>query len=286
MKLKLANKVSYKGGNVDCGLIADTNQHDIRQMKPLETTYIWAILERPNDGDLYIIQHEEGLSPQFFRDYIHSFEGLNINKLHNDKKYIYTFENTLTSLEPIIEPTVKKPEGINVIQLDDEMNVDLNGYSEQSAKEQNKPEVEKTPITEYVVEEQRESTPLDFTQPYFTSQTCSEANMIEAVALSKVLWSKKMTEPFMVESASGEQVKGRAGDFLMLTQEKNVFIEPKETFGYLYEYKREGISKMIGKQANSYSLNTEVVEYIDFLEKENTRLRTDLYIKENPTQNY
>jgi len=99
--------------------------------------------------------------------------------------------------------------------------------------------------------------------------------MMDTVALPKVIKSLKMTEPFTIETISGEIESGRGGDYLLLVNSETVMIYPKELFEYNFGYLNSLPTKQISEE-NIYQLPEEVSTYINELEELNKELRGKL----------
>lgn len=285
LKLKLAEAVKYKGGIVVTGIKEGTTNELIeRKTRPSSLTYIWKIIPTPNDdqSDIYIIQHIDGLFIDFFEhqkpyfgettnwEYLKKQNWTNPETNQKEPmRFLYCFEEDLESLnpvkeepvkeEPIAEPSVNEEE-------EEEFEVDVQF-------KKNKQEIEQ------VVQQEINQKIDSINHPHFTSQTCPTNAMIELFPKSKPLYGRKMTEPFTVELASGKIIQGRGGDYLLKTQHNTVFIEPKETYDFMYQNKPNVTFKKLGKDQINYQLEQEVADYITLLEQDNEKYRIEKYLK-------
>jgi len=304
MELKFGEKVSYKGGLIKFNNLPDNTHEEPLKLAPISGTYVWKIIKGESNS-WYLIQHDSGLNIESLK-YIHKdLEGVDLSSLHQERLHIFVESHDLVSLENHQEeveediPSDSKEETVadQITTLEeaatpypnklDEISVH-DDLSEESLVDLN--DSEKEPIENFILNEDENITEeveqvfdinkpnigLDY--PHYTTQTCSSVGMVETVALDKLLWSKKIPEPFTVELPSGCFQEARGGDYLMLTQEKTIFIEPKETFALKYENKQDVTTKKIGTKGVVYILQTEVADYMSWLESQNKTLRDELYL--------
>ena len=274
MEFNLSEAVKYKGSTIQMGFKEGTDEPRNIEYKPINMTFIWKKININNEFILYLIQHEDGETKDWFNKYKASFGETNFDNLHKDKTYIYVTEKDLISLDR--PEATKKEEDIPVEEEDIPM------------EEEDIPTQEEDVFVKSTVNEEYNKSIYDGLEemagvnyPHYTTHNCSPELMVETIPLIKVYHSRKMTEPFTIEVASGEKEKARAGDFLMLSPEGDVFIEPKETFSDKYQIKQDVPTIVLGKknELKTYILDPKVDEYIKWLEKENENLRTNLYLK-------
>ena len=258
--LKPGEKVKYKGGVVNFG--------EQRTLTPIET-YIWKHLNY-GDRNLYIIQHNEGEIADFF---IHntvsfgptaSFADLKkmVEKSGNPTlKFAYVWEEELISLtikQPIIE---EKKEEEPLMQIDD--------YLEETEST----EKEKTPAPE-------NKKPINL----FTSGNVIVSNMNLATPKPQKIYFLKMQEEFQVQKPNGITEIGNAGDYLLCSFGKKLSIASEEEFNEKYQINKNLVTKIIGKEGEEFLLNPKVANYIDFIEKQEMKLREELYLKRKQEQ--
>jgi len=276
MDIKIGSKVQYRGGNVIFGIKQGTDQPLIVPMHPIDGvynpnvkfTYVWQIIPSVNDGNLYIIGHHLGVQKEFFKLNKEVFGDVDVSGLTANGRYIYVSEQEIR----LYEETMGESNSVSKENKEESNSVDDETFEE----EQQFAEVEK----KIDIEKQSAKEPINYgtEKPYFTSRTCPLGIMMETVALPKVLKSIKMSEPFTIESSSGGVENGRGGDYLFLTPENKLFIEPKELFSDKYQLLNTVEVKKIGKDGASYTLPNKVSEYITFLENENIELRCKLHL--------
>ena len=272
MDFKLAEKVKYKGGMVIFGLKEGSTTELLEiQMQPLAETYIWKKITSPAGLVVYIIQHNKGVGVDFFEHNHQAFGTSDFNSLNKTLKYIYVSEHDLESLEPVITPE-KEEESLALSEAEELVYEKI-----------------KTPLDEDEFEvdvqfkkneqEEKQELSLESNHPHFTAETCPTNMMVQLIPKQKTLYYRKIAEPFTVTLVSGQIIKGRGGDYLIKNQYNNVFIEPKETFDFMYQEKNNVSTKKLGKEQIEYHIEQDVVDYITFLEKENEKYRIEKYLK-------
>lgn len=278
MELQLADKVNYKGGNVCFGFVGDTDQFDVHTLKPTNGTYIWHIIHHPNDGNFYIIQHVDGKTKDFFEKQNRFFGGIDFSKLKDGNKYIIVPAQDLESAEPKKEPIpiIEEPnvyEDSGTIPLSEEI---------QEIEPIEEVEEEMDELPEELSQEVREiEQEIELGLPYLTPETCPLSTMIQIAPKAMLMFSRKMVEPFSIQTPSGARAVGRGGDYVIRTQRDHLFIHPKETFDLMYEDRFEMPTKQIGKDKKVYRIEQDVYDYIAFLESENEEFRRKLYLQNN-----
>lgn len=285
MDLQLADKVNYKGGQVCFGFVGETDQYDIHNIPPTNGTYIWQIIHHPSDGNFYVIQHVQGKPKEFYQQQERFFGEIDFTKLKEGNKYIVVPAQDLVSLEnrkhpiPMVEPKFEE---------NSSKKCGLHSPEEGFVLEENEP-IEKIVIKKEVVEpienfdiqneidEINNEIELDF--PYLTPETCPLNIMVQVAPKSMLMFARKMAEPFMIQTPSGDKAKGRGGDYVIRTQNDYLYIHPKETFDSMFEDRIEMPTKKIGEEQKIYRIEKDVFDYINFLEEENERFRNKLYLK-------
>jgi len=273
MELQLADKVNYKGGQVCFGFVGDTDQFDVHTLKPTNGTYIWHIIHHPNDGNFYIIQHVDGKTKDFFQQQNRFFGNIDFSRLKDGNKYIIVPAQDLESVEqPIKEPLpILEPE-VDAFKFHPE-----EGFIEEEIEPIEEEEMDELPeeLSQEVREIEQE---MELGFPHLTPETCPLSTMIQIAPKSMLMFSRKMVEPFTIQTPSGAKAVGRGGDYVIRTQRDHLFIHPKETFDLMYEDRFEMPTKQIGKDKKMYRIEQDVYDYIAFLESENEKLRNKLYL--------
>lgn len=279
MELQLADKVNYKGGNVCFGFVGDTDQFDVHTLKPTNGTYIWHIIHHPNDGNFYIIQHVDGKTKDFFEKQNRFFGGIDFSNLKYGNKYIIVPAQDLESAEPL------KKEPIPIVEPE----VETFGFhpEEGFVEEEIKPiEEEEEEVMDELPEELSQEVreieqEMELGLPHLTAETCPLSLMIQVAPKSMLMFSRKMVEPFTIQTPSGAKAVGRGGDYVIRTQRDHLFIHPKETFDMMYEDRIEMPTMEIGKEKKVYRVEQDVCDYIYFLQSENEEFRRKLYLQNN-----
>lgn len=268
MELQLADKVNYKGGKVFFGFVGDTDKRNERMLDKANGTYIWQILHHINDGNFYVIQHFEGEEKDFFQKQPY-FSGVDFSKLKDGNKYIIVPAQDLESAEPL------KKEPIPIVEPEAETY-----FEEEIEPIEEEEEMEELPeeLSQEVREIEQE---MEVGFPHLTPETCPLSLMIQVAPKSMLMFSRKMVEPFTIQTPSGAKAVGRGGDYVIRTQRDHLFIHPKETFDMMYEDRFEMPTKQIGKDKKMYRIEQDVYDYIAFLESENEEFRRKLYLQNN-----
>lgn len=275
MELQLADKVNYKGGQVCFGFVGDTDQFDVHTLKPTNGTYIWHIIHHPNDGNFYIIQHVDGKTKDFFQQQNRFFGNIDFSKLKDGNKYIIVPAQDLESAEPKKEPIpILEPE-VDAFKFHPE-----EGFIEEEIEPIEEEEMDELPeeLSQEVREIEQE---MEMGFPHLTPETCPLSLMIQVAPKSMLMFSRKMVEPFTIQTPSGAKAIGRGGDYVIRTQRDHLFIHPKETFDMMYEDRIEMPTMQIGKEKKVYRIEQDVYDYITFLQSENEQLRNKLYLQNN-----
>lgn len=251
--MNIAQAVQFKGAIINFG--------DQRKLLPLSQTYIWKKIQWNLEGDLflYLIQHNQGEPIEFFEkneaNFKTSFNDVRamLANITEPIKFAYCFEN---SLIPIVEEETQ-PEVI-------EQTTDA-------------PEEKLMSITEYV--EDAVLTNEDI--PCFNATNIIDLNLQVATPKPQKVYFRKMDQKFSVEKDNQKIIQvGQPGDYLVQMPNKTLTILTAPDFVERYQENKTLITKQIGKNGEEFLLNPTIADYIEFIENENVKLRTEKYLTE------
>jgi len=261
MKFKRLDKVSFLGGVFPIGFEEGSDNWLKEDLKPIPTTFVWDAI-RSQDTDLFVVQHNDGATLDVFMHYSSFFGKIERKGLREDKKYVLVTEEALSMIEESKAPSPVKEEVIVPTSneepvIKERVIVDIITPSE--VEEVVAHEEDVVVYEEGVVE----GSTYGVHNPHFSAQTCPVNRMMNTVSKPQISKSLKMSEPFTIDGVNGIE-KGRAGDFLMLSNLGYLYIYPKEGFDSNFEYAEELISlPILGK---TFNIMPEVAEYIDKLQ--------------------
>jgi len=261
MSYKIAESVYYKGGIVNFGVD--------RTLQPIQT-YIWKVMVY-TDKTLYVIEHHQGEIVEFFQQNKKSFgENASFDDLAemvkksgvNNLKFAYVWEDSL-----LASNTSKKEEPATEDPL-----MSIDEYVEE--------QTEAAPITSEVATPNEN----EITSNLFTPENIDVNAMMMAAPKPQKYYFIKMEEEFHIQKENNSLEIGQPGDYLVCSQNKKLSIVSQAEFNEKFQENKNLVTKIIGKEGEEFLLNPKVANYIDFIEKQEIKLREELYLKRNITQ--
>jgi len=302
MEFKRKDRVQYLGSEIVLGTVEGTDDLFTRQMQPINGTdssnhrathtYIHGVIESQRDGNLYIIQHNDGVVRDFFIHNERVFGKVNINVLDPKNKYIYVSASDLVLVDENNNPINLKPQPI-----EDDIPSSNSRFKEEDIPVDNKETKPEVPVgingsdrinsskENISILHTKEEVGIDINKPnistakpHFTKDRCNLNLMVQVMPIDKIYRTMKQPEPFTVELASNKIQEGNGGDYLMLSAEGNVFIEPKETYDKSFTNIKDNMRVEIG--SSKFIVPMEVKNYIEGLEQLNKEVRDKLFLLE------